>query len=103
MTLKRSKVEKEMNIDNFMIYDFNPQYQYYTAGHSFDRGFSIIKLGDQQVQTLLEVEANQAIFPLAFSDKYLLFIESMYDETNSEIETDRKIVSYNESKNELTY
>jgi hypothetical protein len=95
---KKYHVDNKMDAENYMIYDFNPEYKYYTAGHSINLGFKIIVINNS-VSIIQNMKSNEGIFPLAISEKYFFFIKSTYDSDSMEI--NRNIVIYNKEKNIL--
>ncbi|MDQ5983870.1 MAG: hypothetical protein RUMPE_00899 [Eubacteriales bacterium SKADARSKE-1] len=95
---KTFSIEEKCNIDNFMQYKFPTECNYYTAGNSNTFGFEIIKIENNKIKILLQVNEDEAIFPVAKSNNILLFLKSKYE--NNEC-INNVLVSYDEKENKL--
>lgn len=90
---KTQQVNKWMNrYKAFFIHSNNPEYNYHTAGDSYDYGFSIISVGEKQITVELQMQSNEAIHTLAFSEEYLFFIKTLYQEPG--VILDQYVVRY---------
>ncbi|KAA8815374.1 hypothetical protein EMB92_09275 [Bifidobacterium callitrichos] len=100
-------VDKEQIVNrndkpNFMQYEFNDiRSNIYTSGDSISNHFTILKVADNKIRTLWKGDENIAVFPLAFSEGTLYFVQSVYGENGDEKYEDRAIYSFDESAGDM--
>lgn len=73
-------IDREINVSNYMQYEFNTPSDYYTTGHSIENGFEIIRIGKNSIERVysLKNKKEEAIFPLATNKDKKFFIKSIY-------------------------
>ena len=74
---------------DYTVYVGNPSINCYVigpgTGGAGTQCFSIFSLDDRQVSVKLSLPAGEAIYPLAFSDRYLFFLKSGVDMLDSTV------------------
>lgn len=88
-------VEKNTT-QNYMQFEFNDlQAKIYTSGHSIKNHYKIIEKDNQTIKILVEMNENEAIFPLAYqNEENMYFLKSTYDTTGKEIYEKRIICQF---------
>lgn len=94
-------VVKAITEANFFQYEFPQQTEFYISGHSFDNDFEILQITDHKIQSLLTLNENEGVFPVANNEKYYIVTHSFYDINGIEIENLRKLCKFDQEKYEL--
>lgn len=101
---KSNHLVKEKNTtQNYMQFEFNNlETNIYTTGHSIKNHYKIIEKGDSKINTLYEMEENEAIFPFAYQDENnMYFLKTSYDSDGNEIYKERIICQFEMKSKQL--
>jgi len=96
---KRLEVELIMDTVNLMVYEFSPEVNLMTIGHSIDLGFEIISVQPHEVRKLFKAEPDSGLFPLVYKENDFYFTKSIYDDKSVEIS--RCLIKYDIENNSL--
>ncbi|ALF09299.1 hypothetical protein [Parageobacillus thermoglucosidasius] len=97
--LATKTIEQQTNRPNYVVYEFNTKSNYYTAGDSHAKDFSILRIHQNQIKEIYRLEDQQAIFPLATDGKRFFFIMLYCDKNGAEIK--RSIVRLDAGEHQL--
>ena len=98
--LEREKLVKKYLEKDFMFYGFGNDSEYYTAGHSFENHFCILKVADENLEVVYQMKEQEGIFPLAQNQEHMLFLREVYDDENNV--TQQEIVQFDMENKTLT-
>jgi hypothetical protein len=87
---KTFAVTQESDAPNYIQYSFPVVSEYFTAGDSIGDDFSVLRVRDNEIETVVEMPPNTGIFPLATDGRRYLYTMSEYA---NGAETSRVIVS----------
>lgn len=89
--------------DNYFQYEFNNlATNIYTAGHSAENNFKIVRMNEKNTELLYQMEQNEAIFPLAYQDEEnMYFFKCTYDKNKGELYDQRVICKFNAKTKQL--
>ena len=70
---------------NHFYYTFSPPTSLYTAGHSFDNGFTLLEISDRNVSILTTAGEHDGLFPLATFGESVFLNKVTYDSNGAQI------------------
>lgn len=99
-----NKVIQRNDTPNYFQFEFNDlATNVYTAGHSLNLNFKIIKIGKDKISTLYQADVADGIFPLAYrNSEQMYFLKCTYNKSGEELYGDRVICSFSEKTKKLT-